>query len=123
MNSIQLKNFGGKDRGWKFNQEALELLVKHINWDNATTSSEIYSGFYAGLVANCRVRQEVIDFTFEQVCDWVDEISKEVIKEVMDAIAENQKYKTWLQEAHEKIRQELAPLNKKKVVKKKLEVK
>ena len=108
---------GGNIRPWKFNQEALELFVKNINWDQGTSSSEVYAGFYAGLVAACRVKQIKVDFTFEQVCDWVDDLNDAMKADVMAAVAETQKYKEWLSEFQDKIRLLTNP-DKKKVVRK-----
>ena len=113
---------GGKLRGLKFNQEALELFVKHIDWLNQTAASEVYAGFYGGLVANARVKREEVDFNFENVCDWVDELTPEVKAEAMKVMSETQKYKEWLSSFQEKIRtlvktetdKKKAPLKQKK---------
>jgi len=73
MNYTQI-TIGGKERGWKVNQLTIELWAKHIDQD-ASPSTSTYAAVYAGLVANCYVKREEPDFTFEDVCEWVDEIN------------------------------------------------
>lgn len=118
MNYIQV-NIGGKDRGLKFNQMALEVFNKNID-DKAPMSSSIYATFYAGLVGNCYVKKEEPDFTFEDVTDWVDELSetdKKKIIEVCKCFEETSFYKTWLKEFQDRINSILGTekKNKKKV--------
>lgn len=74
MSYILLKDFIGKDRGWKVNMMTVELWSKQLD-DAAFQSSSLYGAVYAGLIANCKVKQEEPDFTFEQVCDLVDEMN------------------------------------------------
>jgi hypothetical protein len=71
MSYIQI-NIGGKDRGLKFNQLALEILAKYN--DNQTTTAFIYAMIYGGLKGNSYVKHEEPDYTFENVCDWVDNL-------------------------------------------------
>ncbi len=68
MNYIQI-DIGGKLRGWKVNQLTLEEWSKRMG---STNTSALYSAVYAGLFANCYVKNEEPDFTFENVCDWTD---------------------------------------------------
>ena len=70
MNYIQIE-IGGKLRGWKVNQLTLEEWSKRMG---TTNTSALYSAIYAGLVANCYVKSEEPDFTFENVCDWTDKL-------------------------------------------------
>lgn len=90
-------------RGLKFNQLAVELYVKKTNWINYTDASEVYATFYAGLMGSCAVKQEEPDFTFEDVCDWVDDLSTEVKKEVMTAFEDSNKFKEWLERVKVKL--------------------
>lgn len=118
MNYIEV-TLGGKIRGLKFNTFALEAHVKKVNFD-AVGASAIYGTFYAGLCGNCYVKDLEPDFTFEQVCDWVDELHTkdvETIKKVCDMFVATQIYKTWLEGFQEKIRATLRPEDKKKVKK------
>jgi len=70
MSYIQI-NIGGKLRGWKVNQLTLEEWSKRMG---ATNTSAVYSAVNAGLVANCYVKGIEPDFTFEDVCDWCDQL-------------------------------------------------
>jgi hypothetical protein len=74
MSYILLKDFIGRDRGWKVNMMTVELWSKQLD-DAAFQSSSLYGAVYAGLIANCKVKQEEPDFTFEQVCEVVDEMN------------------------------------------------
>lgn len=98
---IQVKDFGGKDRGLKFNQMAMEVFCKHIDM-NAITASSAYATFYGGLIGNCYAKKEEVDFTFEQVVDWVDALydrnRKEDIEAVDKCFSETQAYKRLLTE-------------------------
>lgn len=88
MNYIQIE-IGGKLRGWKVNQLTLEEWSKRMG---TTNTSALYSAIYAGLIANCYVKSEEPDFTFENVCDWTDKLIStnsgmkivEVIKETFE---------------------------------------
>lgn len=94
MSYIQIE-IGGKLRGLKFNQMALEIFVLNLS-DDGFTSSTVYAMFYAGLKANCYQKQEEADFTFSDVVDWVEEVEKNVLQKVNDIFAETQVYKEWL---------------------------
>ena len=81
MNYIQI-NIGGRLRGWKINQMTMELWSK-LTYHQADASTSNYAAVYAGLVANCYVKREEFtkrvedkEFaaTFEDVCDWVEDI-------------------------------------------------
>ena len=120
-NYLQVQ-LGGKSRGWKFNQEAFEIFLKKINWTDPNGASDTYACFYAGLVACCRVKCEAVDFTFENVCDWCDDLSAEEKKKVMDAMGEENRYRVWMDEFKEKVRL-LAKTEENEEVKKKHKVK
>lgn len=96
MSYILLKDCIGEDRGWKVNMMAVELWTKNID-DTAFNSTSVYSATYAGLIANCKLKQKEPDFTFEQVCDWVDEINLtndgvKVLAEIKIKFEESQYY-------------------------------
>jgi hypothetical protein len=101
---------GGVERGLKFNQAAVEQFSKY--YDYSTTTSAVYATFYAGLVGNAIVKREEQDFTFEQVCEWVDELygtegGELLIKEADAVFTQSSNYKVWLakvQGAIDKIR-------------------
>ena len=108
-NYIQVE-IGGRLRGLKFNQLSLEEYTKHVR---IGTASAIYATFFAGLMGNCYVKNEEPDFTFEEVCDWVDELYAKqipnIIENVCDVWAETFVYKEWLKGFQEKLRSILTP--------------
>lgn len=75
MSYLLLKNCIGKDRGWKVNQKTIEIWSNKVD-DKAFASTSNYGAMYGGLVANCYVKEEEPDFTFEQVCEYVDELNE-----------------------------------------------
>lgn len=106
MSYIQIKDLGGKDRGLKFNQMALEIF--HNNFDmNAINSSSVYATFYGGLMANSYAKKEDASFTFEDVVDWVDELlDKERQSEIAlvdECFAATQSYKRFLAVANKAV--------------------
>ena len=96
MSYILLKDCIGKDRGWKVNMITVELWSKEL-MDEAFTATSLYSAVYAGLMANCKIKKEEPDFTFEQVTEWVDEVyhsaeGKAMMNEVKEKFEESQYY-------------------------------
>lgn len=93
MSYIQI-DIGGKLRGLKFNQLAIEIISKHNTTD--TTSAFMYAMIYGGLIGNSYVKQEEPDYTFEQVCDWIDELENkaEVISKVTEVLTSTQVWKS-----------------------------
>lgn len=88
MSYIQI-NIGGKDRGLKFNQLAIEVLSMH---NDGTAASITYGMIYGGLRGNSYVKREEPDYTFEQVCDWVDGLPDRVatIGKISKCLADTQ---------------------------------
>lgn len=84
MNYIQVKDFGGADRGLKFNNISLKAYLEHIKFEDA--NSVVYACFYAGMVGNYFVKGLEEDFTFEDVCDWVDKLHADGRQEEIDAV-------------------------------------
>lgn len=113
MSYIQIKNLGGKDRGLKFNQYALEVFHKHVDYEHVSNASAVYATFYAGLKGCSYVKQEEPDYTFEDVCNWVDELyasgRTEDIKAVDKVWTETHAYRNWLQEFQSAVRAVLNP--------------
>lgn len=96
MSYLLLTNCIGKDRGWKVNMFTVETWAKEIDTD-AFNSTSTYGAVYAGLLANCKVKREEPDFTYEQVCDYVDELNTteegiKVLNEVKAKFEESQYY-------------------------------
>jgi hypothetical protein len=126
MSYIQIE-IGGKLRGLKFNQMAVEVFTMHLT-DVGFDASTVYAMMYAGLKANCYQKQEEPDFTFADVVDWVDATvdsgDTSSIEKVKDVFQEITAYKTWAAKFQEKIREQILAVageedNKKKVKKKK----
>ncbi len=97
MSYIQIQ-IGGRLRGLKFNQIALEEVTKNSSEINAF--GNIYAMFWGGLVGNAYAKREEVDFTFEQTNDWVDELPKETkektIVDVSNCMMETQLYRDLL---------------------------
>jgi hypothetical protein len=91
MSYIKIE-IGGKERGLKFNQYAVITMAKFADLENYEATAA-YAMTYAGLKANCYVKREEADFTFEEVCDWVDKVSAEVMLQVYNVFSETQVYK------------------------------
>ena len=121
MNYKQIE-IGRKLRGLKFNMAAIDVYFQKINFVELNAST-IYATFYAGLVGNCIIKNEEIDFSFETVCDWVDDLFNEgkrtLIEEVCAMMAETDSYKTRLNIIKEKV----DDLNEETKKKKKLSLK
>ena len=68
----------GKSRGLKFGMLAAQQIFQQATKLNKTLGAEVDAALvpvviYWGLFNNCYVKQEDPDFTFEEVCDWVDQ--------------------------------------------------
>jgi len=102
MSYIQI-NLGGKARGLKFNQLAIEIISMHN--DTQTSSGFLYAMIYGGLKGNSYVKREEADYTFEDVCDWVDlmENKEEVIINVTACMTETQIWKELVKKGQENI--------------------
>lgn len=106
MNYIEIE-IGGKLRGFRFNQVALEMFSKHLNVE-VPVSSAIYSTFYAGLYGNSVLKNEDITYSFEDVSIWVDDLynegKKDEIKKVCDAWEATNYYREWLKDFQDRVR-------------------
>jgi hypothetical protein len=100
MSYIQI-TIGGKERGLKFNQLAIELMSQYN--DTNTTTGFIYALFYAGLRGNNYVKREEPDYTFEEVCDWVDEMDNKdkIVNDVSAVLTETQVWKKLVKQGEE----------------------
>jgi len=92
---------GGRPRGLKFNQMAIELIGQYN--DAQTTTGFLYAMIYGGLKGNAYVKREELDLTFEQVCDLIDELpNKETIaQEASKILAETQIWKDLVKKGEE----------------------
>lgn len=87
---------GGRERGLKFNQMAVILLAQKADVENYAATAG-YAMIYAGLKANCFVKGEECDFTFEEVCDWVEALSSETMLAVYEVFQSTQAYKALIE--------------------------
>lgn len=92
MSYLQIE-IGGKQRGLKFNQLAIEIMSQYN--DTGTNTGFLYAMIYGGLRGNTYVKREEPDYTFENVCDWVDELKdkENVIVEVTNKLQETKIWK------------------------------
>jgi hypothetical protein len=91
MNYKQMK-IGGKPRGLKFNQMTVVTMTQYLDFNNSAATYP-YALVYAALYANCYVKREEVDFDFEKVCEWVEELSMEQIIEIRDAFEATQAFR------------------------------
>jgi len=90
MSYVQIE-IGGKLRGLKFNKMA--QLVIHEKVKPGNLMSGIYALIYAGLISNDYVKGNEPDYTFEQVCDWADELKDETLLKIQEAYQQTEAYK------------------------------
>ena len=92
MSYLQIE-LGGKLRGLKFNMIAIEEIAKQ----NTTDSKYgfIYSMIYGGMYGCSVVKKEEIDYTYEDVSEWVDamENQEEIVAKVTATLTETQNWK------------------------------
>jgi hypothetical protein len=93
---------GGKERGLKFNNYALEVFTK--NTDYETTQGDLCAAIYAGLKGNAFVKREEVDFTFEQVCDWCDDADETELVKAYNEFSETNAFKKWYEKFQDLIR-------------------
>lgn len=99
MSYIEI-NLGSKNRGLKFNQYAVVTMAQYLDFENVPATYG-YALVYAGLKGNCYVKREEPDFNFENVCEWVDEMSYEDITKVRDCFEETQLFKQMIEKTGE----------------------
>ena len=119
MSYIQIE-IGGKLRGLKFNQGAHVEIFNKIGQANNNVVFAGYAVVWAGLKANSYVKGEEIDFTFEQVCDWVDAMKEEDLLKMTDCYKSTVKFMDDLPE--EKSKKKLPQKNTKRNALKQLQV-
>jgi hypothetical protein len=95
----------GKVRGLKFGTLAAEnITLKLVELGMETgnySSAMIAEVIYWGLYNNSYVKREVMDFTFEQVCEWVDDnwrSNKELIRKITDVYQDSKYTKEYVEE-------------------------
>jgi hypothetical protein len=94
MSYVQIE-IGGKLRGLKFNRMAMIIIAQKSDQNNYAASAN-YACIFAGLRANNYVKGVEDDFTFEQVCDWIDDLAPDEILKVDAALNEATAYRELL---------------------------
>lgn len=106
MSSIKV-NLGGKEHTLRFGVLAVQTFWKEIskNMSYYMQSQQlvIYPATYGALINAYFAKSEPIDFTFEDVVNWVDEADKETIAAIDKAFSESNKYKETLAELENKL--------------------
>lgn len=95
MSYIEIE-IGGKVRGIKFTKFAMILINKKANLENWAATAN-YAMVYAGLFANNYHKEVENDFTFEDVCDWVDELDGETITKIDACLQSANAYKATIE--------------------------
>lgn len=87
MNGYINIELGGKARGIKFgNRALLDIMSKHQVSEGIKFSFDLVVDLiYFGLVNCCMIKKENVDFTENEVAEWVDDMPMEQLKEVFDA--------------------------------------
>jgi len=85
MSYIKIE-LGGKERGLKFNQLAKEIL--QLKGNQLYHTKNVYALFFAGLMGCSEVKEEEPDYTYEDVCGWVDELYNLKGKEAADELVQ-----------------------------------
>lgn len=113
MSYLQIE-IGGKTRGLKYNQLAIEVMAKYN--DTETASAFMYALIYGGLRGNTYVKREEPDYTFEDVCDWVDNLENknEIILEATNKLTETQLFKNLVKDNGEEVVEDKKKVSKKK---------
>jgi len=100
----------GKVRGLKFGMLAAEnLTLRFVELGMETgnySSAMIAELIYWGLRNDCYVKRQPEDFTFEQVCDWLDtnwRENKDLITRITEAYQESKATKEYVEELKEKM--------------------
>ena len=88
-------DIGGRPRGLKFSQ-GTHILVQDKIETFDTGDVKAFGGYavvWAALKANCIVKGEPVDFTFEQVCEWCDALEEDQYAAILVAYQESVGYK------------------------------
>lgn len=85
MNGYINVELGGVNRGIKFgNRALLDVMSKHqITGGNIKFSFDLVADLiYFGLVNNCMIKKENVDFTDDDVAVWVDDMDMDKLLEI-----------------------------------------
>ncbi len=99
MSYIQIE-IGGKLRGLKFNTGTNILLRSKVK-DYSDDEKEAFGAYcviWAALVCNCKIKNEPVDFTFEDVCEWADALKNDVYIQLIKMQSEANEYRKNIEE-------------------------
>ena len=109
MSYIQVE-IGGRLRGLKFNQGAIMWMQDKVDFENYAATAG-YATVWGGLKMNCYAKSEELTktvngtevaATFEDVCEWVDELNKDTALNISNAFKESSVFKKLLEENDKK---------------------
>lgn len=110
---------GGKSQVLTFNKMAVNIFLLTLAEKGNPVAISVYAMFYAGLCATCTVNGEKEDFSWKDVCNWLDELydsgKEDDIKKVDAFFIESEAYKNFIKEHSPKLRSSIATEGKKKV--------
>lgn len=86
MNGYINVSLGGKKRGVKFgNRALLDVMSKHQVSQGIKFSFDLIADLvFFGMVNNCMITKQNVDFTPEEVAEWVDDMPMEELLEIFN---------------------------------------
>lgn len=105
---------GSNARGLKFNQLAYITFYEKVDQDNYLGTFH-YAAVYGALKANAYVKGQEFTETFESVCDWVDEMSKEDKEKVTEVFGNTAYFKKLVEDGAGNVEVKDGPSKKKKL--------
>ena len=109
MSYIQVE-IGGRLRGLKFTQGAIMWMQDKVDFENYAATAG-YATVWGGLKMNCYAKSEELTktvngtevaATFEDVCEWVDELNKDTALNISNAFKESSVFKKLTEENDKK---------------------
>lgn len=92
---------GGESRWLRFDQGALLRFQKEVDPEEYSATAG-YALIWAGLKSYAYAHKVPFVETFKTVCDWVDQLSNDVVLKVIKAFQETEAYKKMLPETDKK---------------------
>lgn len=111
-NYIQIKR-KGVSVGLKFNQLAYITFYEKVDQNNYLGTFH-YAAVYGALQGNAYAKEQEFKESFESVCDWVDEMSKEDKDQITKVFSETAYFKKLVEDGS-KVKVENGPTKKKRL--------
>jgi len=92
MNGYIQVALGGVKRGIKFgNRALLDVMAKHNNFAGGFVFSFdlLVDLVYFGMVNNCMVAKQNVDFDIDEVTQWVDDMDMDKLKEIFEVFKDS----------------------------------